>query len=66
VIGHVYVPDEGGGGAYFMEGGALCHAPLEGGRYRFDAATQIDPYDINEPDPGWDYARWARDQLTRA
>lgn len=66
MIGRVYVEDEERGGAYFLEGGALCHAPFEGGRFRFDHATQIDTYDIIDPDPGWDFARWARDRLAEA
>jgi len=64
MIGRIYVSDEGGGGAYFIEGGDLCHAPkLVSGRLDWSCAAQVDSRDLDSPDPGWDFARWARRAL---
>jgi len=67
MIGRIYVPDEGGGGAYHIEGGVLCHAPLLppdlGGGFDWFSTVQVDPRAFEEDDPGWDFARWAREAL---
>lgn len=64
VIGRIYVKDEGGGGAYYIEDGDLCHAPqLLNGHYDWNCGGWIDPADLAQDDPGWDFARWAKRAL---
>ena len=63
MIGRIYVPDEGGGGAYHIEGGVLCHAPRLprdlGGGFDWFSTVQVDSRAFSKDDPGWDYARFA-------
>jgi hypothetical protein len=67
-VGRRFVWDEGQGGAYYLDGGALCHAEyLHGvGRFDWDCGAQVDSRDLLSGDPGWDYAQWAEKALQAA